>query len=284
MEQEEKKWCVYCHTNKINGKKYIGITSVSPNKRWGSNGINYKTQNFYKAINKYGWNGFEHTILHKELSEKESKIKEKYYIKIYNTKFPNGYNLTDGGDGAVGLTVSEETRKKIRESRFGKYKGEDNNFYGKHHSEESRQKIKDNLIVRYGKDNPRSIGVYQFDINTLRIVNKFDCISDAEKYIGHKGGVQDCVEREQVTSGGYYWQRVCDTIDGKYVGKLKSNISYYLKKIEQIDIETDNVINSFTSIPNANEYLGLNRRSSGIYIALDKKNKTAYGYRWRIKI
>lgn len=282
--EEERKWCVYCHTNKINDKKYIGITCQNPRRRWGLKGQGYKTQYFKRAIEKYGWDGFEHEILHRELNEKEAKIKEKYYININNTKFPNGYNLTEGGEGSVGLIVSEETRKKLRESRIGKYKGENNPFYGKHHSEEARKKIKDNLVVRYGKDNPKSIGVYQFDINTLCIINKFDCIKDDEKYIGHKGGVQDCVECEQVTSGGYYWQRVCDTVDGKYIGKIKSNRNYYLKEIEQIDIKTGDLINSFTSIPNANEYLGLNRANSGIYIALDKKNKTAHGYGWRVKI
>lgn len=36
-------YCIYCHKNKINGKRYIGLTrAINPSKRWGSNGINYK--------------------------------------------------------------------------------------------------------------------------------------------------------------------------------------------------------------------------------------------------
>jgi len=46
----ENEWQVYIHINKINNKKYVGITSEKdPNKRW-KNGLGYKRQIFYKAI------------------------------------------------------------------------------------------------------------------------------------------------------------------------------------------------------------------------------------------
>ena len=34
-------WTVYMHVNKINGKKYVGITSQKPEERWKNNGIGY---------------------------------------------------------------------------------------------------------------------------------------------------------------------------------------------------------------------------------------------------
>ena len=58
---------------KINDKCYIGITCQSkPERRW-QNGLGYKTQFFYRAIEKYGWDGFNHIILHKGLSENQAK-------------------------------------------------------------------------------------------------------------------------------------------------------------------------------------------------------------------
>ena len=101
---EERKWTVYLHINKINGKEYVGITSTKPEKRWGSNGFGYKGQPFYYAIQKYGWNNFEHKILKENLTEKEACDFEYNYIKE-NDLVKKGYNADFGG--------------KLGKSRFG---------------------------------------------------------------------------------------------------------------------------------------------------------------------
>ena len=54
----EKQYTVYMHVNKINNKKYIGITCQKLNKRW-RNGKGYENSpHFYMSINKYGWDNF----------------------------------------------------------------------------------------------------------------------------------------------------------------------------------------------------------------------------------
>lgn len=45
--------------------------------------------------------------------------KEKELIKLYNCKAPFGYNLTDGGEGTLGIEVSEEIRQKRSENMSG---------------------------------------------------------------------------------------------------------------------------------------------------------------------
>lgn len=112
-----KNYKVYVHINKINNKKYVGITKQSVKKRWQSGHGYYnrnKTNYFWNAIQKYGWNNFEHIILEENLTHKEANEKERYYIAVYNSNDPNyGYNLTLGGGGFLGQKRSEETKKKI---------------------------------------------------------------------------------------------------------------------------------------------------------------------------
>lgn len=130
----ETNYYVYKHTNKVNGKVYIGITCQKPKQRWG-NGKGYKkNKHFWHSIKKYGWNkGFDHEILYSGLSQRQAEVMEISLIAYYDSTDRNkGYNISLGG----GLQ-SEKTRQKISEA----IKGENNPMYGKTHTEETRQKI-----------------------------------------------------------------------------------------------------------------------------------------------
>ena len=132
-----KKWCVYKHITPSQ-KVYIGITSQEPQKRWLC-GYGYTHNKYFdRAIKKYGWNNIAHIIIARGLTEDEAKWLEIELIKAYDsTNNENGYNLTLGGEGGNGYIPSEETRIKMSE----KMKGENNPFFGKHHSEETKKKI-----------------------------------------------------------------------------------------------------------------------------------------------
>lgn len=122
----KKNYCVYMHTLKLDGRKYIGITGLKPNKRW-SNGKGYKPQTyFYNAIKKYGWDNFKHEILFEDLTKEQACNKEIALIKLFNTTNPEyGFNLAVGGEYFI---PTEATRKKISDSNI-KYKITKEDFY-----------------------------------------------------------------------------------------------------------------------------------------------------------
>lgn len=69
---------------------------------------------FHNAVRKYGRDGFKEEILI-EINNQFLDDYEKLFIKTYNTLYPNGYNLKEGGHS--NHNVTEETRKRMSESR-----------------------------------------------------------------------------------------------------------------------------------------------------------------------
>lgn len=180
---EDNTWCVYVHTNKINGKKYVGITSRKPESRWGYLGNHYRKQSvFGKAIQKYGWNNFEHEIVVDELSEEAAKNMERQLISDLHTCIFDdnswGYNMTFGGDGTPGYhptteakakrsermrgennpwygkTFTDEVRLHLSLIRKGQRTGEENSFFGRKHTEVTKAKLSQYASARTGEKNP----------------------------------------------------------------------------------------------------------------------------------
>lgn len=143
---EEIKYCVYKHTTP-NGKVYIGQTCREPNIRW-ANGFGYRHQMFYNAIQKYGWDKIIHEILFEGLSKEEANQKEIELIAYYDSTNPEkGYNIAFGGTSTLGVKCSEETKRKISESRKGQKPSEETiqkiikSREGYLHSDETKRKI-----------------------------------------------------------------------------------------------------------------------------------------------
>lgn len=130
-------YVVYMHISPSN-KKYIGLTCQKPEKRW-QNGKGYKYNEYFtRAIDKYGWDSFQHLIIAKGLTENEAKWLEIELIRVNDsTNLEKGYNITLGGEGTRGYQHTEETKQKYSEMR----RGDRNPNYGKAMSEEQKQKI-----------------------------------------------------------------------------------------------------------------------------------------------
>ena len=108
---------VYKHTNKVNGKVYIGKTTQNINRRF-RNGRGYKScVVFNNAINKYGWSNFETTILYRTTHLEELKKIEGEYILKYKSNNPKyGYNIVEIDKGLD--VYPEESRLKMAKARY----------------------------------------------------------------------------------------------------------------------------------------------------------------------
>ena len=149
---------------------YIGITCLSPDKRW-CHGEGYRNnKHFYRAICKYGWNNFNHEILYHDLTKEEAEQKEIELIAFYSaTDKTRGYNKANGGNHQGKHTL--ETRQKISKSKIGfrfseeskikmslnhaDFTGENNPRYGVVMSSETKAKISQKAIGRLHKDESK---------------------------------------------------------------------------------------------------------------------------------
>ena len=216
-------YIVYAHTSP-SGKRYIGITSRTPNRRWGKNGNGYKSHvYFWKAIQKYGWDNFKHDILYTNLTKKEAEEKEIELIAFYKSNNSDyGYNLSIGGEsGSKGYKYTDEQRKHMSEV----HKGEKNGMYGKRHTDETIEKdriahLRENLsedtihkmsIAKKGKK--RSDESIKKQVETIS--NKVICIETSVIYNGTReaGALNNidhsCMAKvcrgERKTAGGFHW-------------------------------------------------------------------------------
>lgn len=136
----------------ITGMYYVGQTiqklelRIAQHKR-------RKTSEIGKAINELGWENFIYAVLEDNVPFELLNEREKFWIEYYDCVYPKGYNKTHGGQ-SVGCLHSEDTRKKISDSKTG----EKNPMFGKipwnkgiPRDDATRRKISEKLK---GKNNP----------------------------------------------------------------------------------------------------------------------------------
>lgn len=145
---------IYVITDNTNGKQYVGQTIHSAELRFAQHCKPSETscRLLDRAISAHGRENFSVSVLEAVNTAEELDEREVYWISKLNTLAPNGYNIEGGGKGKG--FVSEETRRRLSVAMVGKFDGEKNPFYGKHHTQGTRQKMRDNHWDMRGENNP----------------------------------------------------------------------------------------------------------------------------------
>lgn len=99
------------------------MTSKTMKVRWGEHISHAKHPGHpmlvVRAIRKYGRKQFKLELLGRYYSVERALQKEQYFIKLFGCRHPNGYNMTDGGEGVFGLEWTPEMRKRQSEILMG---------------------------------------------------------------------------------------------------------------------------------------------------------------------
>ena len=94
---------IYCYTNLMNNKKYVGQTNNIERRKkqhiqdsiHNHNEARYN-QIFHQAIRKYGIDNFKFEILEECIDRNSANKQENYWINKLNSMAPNGYNNSEG--------------------------------------------------------------------------------------------------------------------------------------------------------------------------------------------
>lgn len=204
------------HVNKSNEKKYIGLTSQPPEQRWRK-GEGYKgCSHFYKAIKKYGWDGFEHRIVAEALTKEEACKMEISLIEKYKTTNETyGYNLESGGQAGkhndktkqklhdifVGRVFTDETKQKMKEACKNRVR--------RSHSKETIEKMRQAKIGHEVTEETRAKlrNVFGKPVVCVEIQEVFPSIVKAAEKIGkNKTTISAVLHGRNQTAGGYHWK------------------------------------------------------------------------------
>lgn len=188
---------VYCITNTVSGKKYVGLTSQSLTDRWSQHVYDSKRSalHLHRAILKYGPHIFSREVLEETHTIGNANILEQKWIgELHTTDRSLGYNLDAGGNAKLtnpetklkmskaqrerfakpgakeklsastqGRRLSQDHRTKLSVTRMGNKRARGNK--GRAHSEERKAKI---ASGRIGKST-RPLRVLQLDPNGMVI-------------------------------------------------------------------------------------------------------------------
>ena len=201
---------IYCMTNLINSKRYVGKTTQTPEERFKEHCADAFRERcnkrpLYDAFNKYGVENFKVEEL--EYVEDDSKLDEKeiYWIKELQTYGSSGYNATKGGDGTLVYNHNEI----IELARLG---------YTQQQIADKVNCCKDTVYkvlkahgIKFRRDGAKLIAQYDLAGNFIQL---FWGSNDAQEWLldrgitsnkNSKAHIRNCCKGKEKQCYGYKW-------------------------------------------------------------------------------
>ena len=248
--------CIYLWVNLIDNKKYVG-QAQNFYKRMYDYKVKRANKHLLNAIDKYGIDNFNIYVLEKIKDIKDLDKREQYWMDYYRCyEQDKGYNICRFASTTRGYHHTEETRKllsKIRKENPVSLKGENNPMYGKHHTEEWRNNHSKWLKEKWEKDEEYR----KFWHDKMSGENNY---FHGKSFSGENNPMYGKHHTEETK------KKISDANKGKYYGKT----------VKVICVETKQI---FESISQTAKFF--NSNINGIYVALDKENRTCKGYHFK---
>jgi len=271
---------IYVIKNDINNKLYVGKTVGTILNRWYKHLDAYLTNDWhlYKAMRKYG---VEHFWIEEIETCEEDVVNEReiYWIAKLNT-IQNGYNMTIGGDGRT--FISRDLVKELWEKGFSVnyISNKLNCWYSTiisilkelniYNAEEIKRRKTIDIANKLTKDV-----IYQYNEQGIPI-NSFCSCKEAEVLTGIRREAITTALQTHCGAGGFLWR-----YGNEPAPKPRKVKTCKKRQIEQIDLTTGQVINTYDGPTEAAKAVGADA-SAICKVCKGKRNKT-HGYSWRYK-
>ena len=289
---------IYKATSKTTGKSYIGQTCRLKQRIWEHRRCNLEHENsiLHREIAKLGFDDFEWEVVDETNDKDEALELEALYVFMYETQYPKGYNETAGGKATpwdwsipvVCLTLDGEYVREYKSSAEAeRLDGFHNTTVlecckGKALTCHGHQFMFKTDYEKYGGKKyvkPEAWNmtpVIQCDMDG-NFIAKYKSVRDASRITGvRRSTISGAITGVYKTAGDYIWLYEKD-FPIKDISKYRRGKKG--RKVAQIDKVTGETIAVFDRITEAGKALGVNYKS--IHYAVDKPDKSAFGYRWK---